>query len=166
MDDDRRQAGETTLPFDPAAQAAAGIVFIGHLATPWKPGHCPRNLAEARSRGGDFRVHVAEPYRQGLLGLAAGMPVIVLGWMEAARRDLIRLHPPHRPDPAGTFALRAPARPNPVSLSVVRLLAIDHAAGVLTIDASDAYDGTPVIDIKPWLPRVDIPPESPGPGDG
>jgi tRNA (Thr-GGU) A37 N-methylase len=41
---------------------------------------------------------------------------------------------------------------------VVRLLAIDHEAGRLTLDALDAFDGTPLLDIKPWLPTVDVPP--------
>jgi tRNA-Thr(GGU) m(6)t(6)A37 methyltransferase TsaA len=152
--------GEVALPFDPAAIADASLVFIGHMATPWHLGHCPKNLTEARTRGGRFQIHLNAPYRDGLAGLAAGMPIIVLSWMAQARRDLIRQHPSHRTEPAGTFALRSPVRPNPIALAVVQVLAVDPDAGVLTIDASDAYDGTPVLDIKPWLPGVDIPPQT------
>jgi tRNA (Thr-GGU) A37 N-methylase len=78
--------------------------------------------------------------------------------MDAARRDLIVQSPAHRDGPTGTFALRSPARPNPIALAVTRLLAIQADSGTLTIDAIDAFDGTPVLDIKPWLASVDIPP--------
>jgi tRNA-Thr(GGU) m(6)t(6)A37 methyltransferase TsaA len=107
--------------------------------------------------GGPFRVHIGEPYRRGLVGLGAGMPVILLYWMAGARRDLVLQAPKHRSEPTGTFALRSPARPNPIALAVVTVLEIDLCEGVLTIDACDAFDGTPLIDIKPWLPRVDLP---------
>ena len=51
-----------------------------------------------------------------------------------------------------------PSRPNPIAVGVVRIIAVDAEAGVLTIDALDAFDGTPLLDIKPWLHSVDIPP--------
>ena len=149
--------GEVALSFDPAARADAGVAFIGHIATPWRKGDCPKNLREARMRGGQFTLYINMPYRQGLAGLQAGQPIIVLLWMDQARRNLICQHPSHRAEPAGTFALRSPVRPNPVALSVVTLIDLDRENGVLTIDASDAFDGTPVIDIKPWLASVDIP---------
>ena len=85
------------------------------------------------------------------------MPIILLYWMAAARRDLVLQSPKHRPEPAGTFALRSPARPNPIAMAVVTVLEIDLGEGVLTIDACDAFDGTPLIDIKPWLSTVDLP---------
>jgi tRNA (Thr-GGU) A37 N-methylase len=78
--------------------------------------------------------------------------------MDAVRRDLIVQSPAHRDGPTGTFALRSPARPNPIALAVTRLLAIQADSGTLAIDAIDAFDGTPVLDIKPWLASVDIPP--------
>ena len=157
MTEENKRAGEIALTFDPGRVAEETVAFIGHLSTPWQKGHCPKNLTEARSRGGPFHAHVAEAYRDGLAGLSAGMALILLYWMGSARRDLILQAPAHKPAPTGTFALRSPARPNPIALAVVRLLAIDAAAGVMTIDACDAFDGTPLIDIKPWLPSVDIP---------
>jgi tRNA-Thr(GGU) m(6)t(6)A37 methyltransferase TsaA len=157
MADNDARPGERALGFDPASRAEAGVTFIGHLVTPWRKGDCPRNLTEARARGGLFQAVVDPAYRAGLEGLAAGDPVILLYWMAGARRDLIVQAPAHRPSPRGVFALRSPARPNPVALACVTLRDIDAAAGLLTVDALDAFDGTPLLDIKPWIPAVDNP---------
>lgn len=154
--------GEVALPFDPAAADDARLHFIGRLHTPWSRGNCPRNLHEARARGGTFRAEIDAPFRPGLAGLAPGQAVILLYWTGAARRDLIVQSPAHRDGPTGVFAIRSPARPNPVALAVVRLLAIDPGTGTLHFDALDAFDGTALLDIKPWLPTVDIPPDPAG----
>lgn len=151
--------GEASLSFDPARSSDdARLCFIGRLRSPWARGNCPKNLREAREAGGKFRAEIDPPFRAGLLGLAAGMPVILLYWTGLARRDMIVLNPPHRDGPTGVFALRAPSRPNPIALGVVRLLSVDQATGVLEVDALDAFDGTPLLDVKPWLPSVDVPP--------
>ena len=151
--------GEVSLSFDPARIADdARLRFIGRLRTPWTRGNCPKNLREAREAGGTFRAEIDLPYRPGLLGLTPGQAVILLYWIGQTRRDMIVLNPPHRDGPTGVFALRAPSRPNPVAVGVVRLLAVDQAAGILDLDALDAFDGTPLLDIKPWLPSVDVPP--------
>lgn len=149
--------GEIALGIDPGNQGDASLRFIGRLQTPWRKGNCPHNLREARERGGKFLAVLDPEYRAGLAGLAPGQAVILLYWMDAARRDLIVQAPSHRPQPAGTFALRSPARPNPISLAVTRLVSIDAASGVLEVDALDAFDGTPLLDIKPWIEAVDTP---------
>lgn len=154
--------GEVALAFDPARIADdARLRFIGRLRSPWSRGNCPKNLREAREVPQEpeaFRVEIDPPFRQGLVGLQPGQPVILLYWAGAARRDMIVLHPAHREAPTGVFALRAPSRPNPIAVAVVRVLALDPVAGVLTVDALDAFDGTPLLDVKPWLSSVDIPP--------
>ena len=156
------RSGEVALPFDPARVADdARLQVIGRLRSPWSRGNCPKNLREARDRGGQFTAEIAAPFRPGLVGLTAGQAVILLYWTGLARRDLIVQSPAHRDGPTGVFALRSPARPNPVALAAVRLLAIDPDAGLLTLDALDAFDGTPLLDVKPWLPTVDIPPDAP-----
>ncbi len=154
--------GETALPFDPGEIASdARLMFIGHVRSPWStPGDCPKNLREARERGQGATVEVLSAFRQGLQGLESGGHVILLAWLAAARRDLITLFPRHVPAPRGVFALRAPLRPNPIAVDVVRLLAVDAAAGVLRIDAIDLLDGTPLLDIKPYLGTVDRVPET------
>jgi tRNA-Thr(GGU) m(6)t(6)A37 methyltransferase TsaA len=150
--------GEVTLDADPARADDARLCFIGRLSTPWSRGNCPKNLHEARERGGAFSALIYPPFRPGLQGLGSGQAVIVLYWTGQARRDIILQRPAHRDSMTGAFALRSPARPNPIALAVVNLLAIDMTAGLLTLDALDAFDGTPLLDIKPWLAGVDVPP--------
>lgn len=56
--------------------------------------------------------------------------------------------------PRGVFATRAPARPNRIGLSIVRLLSVDGR--VLHFEGNDMVDGTPVLDIKPYVPQLDV----------
>ena len=150
-----RRAGERRLAAEPPADAT--LAFIGRIRTPFSPGDCPRNPAEARARGGAV-LEIDAPYRAGLDGIAAGDALMVLYWMDGADRGLIRLHPPHRDTAVGVFALRAPARPNPIALSAARCTGIDAVAGRVAVTALDCHDGTPLLDIKPHRPRVDAPP--------
>jgi len=152
--------GEQRLGFDPAARVDAGVVFIGRIRSPWSPGDAPKNLRQARERGQGARLEVAVGYRSGLEGIAVGDHLVALYWMDRAPRDLIVQMPRHREDATGVFALRSPVRPNPIGMAVVRCVGIDAAAGVVEVDALDAWDGTPLIDLKPWLPSVDIPPDA------
>ncbi len=152
--------GEVPLAVDPAdLKGDARLVFIGRIRSAWRSREdCPKNLREARERGGAASIEVDEPWRRGLEGLEAETPLIVLYWMDRARRDLIVQSPKHRSRPTGVFSLRSPVRPNPIAVAVVGCLAIDRAAGRISIDAIDALDGTPVLDVRPWLSTVDIPP--------
>jgi tRNA-Thr(GGU) m(6)t(6)A37 methyltransferase TsaA len=78
--------------------------------------------------------------------------------MDRARRDLMLQSPRHYRERRGTFALRSPARPNPIALSVVRLLGIDH--NKLTVVGLDCLDNTPLIDIKPYFASTDSVPDA------
>ena len=148
---------EIVLPFDPAETADdARLVFIGHIESPWNErDDCPKNLRIARERGKPATVHVDEAWRQGLAGLEDYSHIVLLYWMHAARRDIILQQPRHSLEPAGTFALRSPVRPNPIGLATVRLTGLDPVNGMLHIDAIDCLNGTPLIDIKPFIASVD-----------
>ncbi len=154
--------GEIALPFDPAETAdGPRVAFIGRIRSPWQPGAAPRNIRKAREAGCDgARVELAPAYAPGLTGLAVGQPIVLLYWMDRGRRDLILQRPGHADGPRGTFALRSPVRPNPVALATVRITALDAARGIVGIDAIDCYDSTPLIDLKPWIPTIDSPPQS------
>lgn len=132
--------------------------FIGRIRSPWEPGDCPRNIGRARETGKGARIELDPAFAPALAGLAVGQPVILLYWMDGARRDLLVQAPRHVDSPRGTFALRSPNRPNTISQSTVRITALDADRGVIGIDAIDCFDGTPLVDIKPWLETVDLPP--------
>ncbi len=148
---------EGEIRLDAPLQMRAELCFVGHVESPWKTrADCPRNLRAARERGQPATLHIAPEFRPALDGIAPGDVVVALYWMTEARRDLLRQVPRHRPDGAGTFALRSPARPNPIGMGVVRVLALDANAGRVEIDAIDALDGTPLIDLKPHMPAADL----------
>lgn len=91
---------------------------------------------------------------QGLEGLAPGDDVIVVTWLHRARRDVLKVHPRsarNRPL-TGVFATRSPDRPNPLGLHRVTVRKV--AGSRLRIGPIEAIDGTPVVDIKPVLPRL------------
>src|SRR3954452_25208541 len=87
-------------------------------------------------------------------GLRPGDEVVVLTWLHRSDRAVLRVHP--RGDVAnpiqGVFSTRSPARPNPIGLHEVRILAIDGAR--VRVSALEAIDGTPVLDVKPLLRPV------------
>jgi tRNA-Thr(GGU) m(6)t(6)A37 methyltransferase TsaA len=156
--------GEILSPLDPAKEKGdAQLIFIGLARTPWASREdCPKNLRQARERGGAARVEIETPWRPGLRDLAPGDAIIVLTWLDRARRDLLVQAPRHRENPAGVFSIRSPVRPNPIGLHVVRLIACDAENGILKVDALDCLDKTPVLDLKPWRPGVDVLPGTGG----
>jgi tRNA-Thr(GGU) m(6)t(6)A37 methyltransferase TsaA len=90
---------------------------------------------------------------EALDGLRAGDEVIVLTWLDRARRGVLRVHP--RGDPSrprqGVFNTRSPHRPNPIGLHRVEIAAIEGAR--VRVRNLEAVDGTPIIDVKPVLSR-------------
>ncbi len=90
--------------------------------------------------------------QDGLRELHPGDEVIVLTWLDRARRDVLRVHPrgdPTRPE-EGVFSTRSPHRPNPIGLHRVAITAVE--AGRIRVSGLEAVDGTPILDLKPVLP--------------
>jgi len=147
--------GEVSIPPQPARDA--GLIFIGRIRTPWAtPADCPKNSRERAEV--TATIEVDEPYAQGLKDIHLFSHLIVLYWLHESRRDLIVQAPSHVSAPRGVFALRSPVRPNPIGVSVVELVGVDGHR--LTVRHIDCADGTPLIDIKPYLPGTDAVPEA------
>ncbi len=166
---DVRISGGASPPAD-----APRLQFIGRVRTENAIATTtPKNTTKARERGGRSTIEIADPFRPGLVGLDRYSHVIVLCWLDQARRDLIQITRPRVPvavghptaqvqasTPTGVFALRSPVRPNPISLSTTKILSVDVAAGRIEVEALDLVDGTPVVDIKPYRPGVDAIPDA------
>jgi tRNA-Thr(GGU) m(6)t(6)A37 methyltransferase TsaA len=92
-------------------------------------------------------------FSEGLRDLRVGHEVIVLTWLDRARRDVLEVRP--RSDPArrlhGVFSTRSPDRPNPIGLHRVRILDIQGSR--IQVRNLEAIDRTPIVDVKPVLER-------------
>jgi tRNA-Thr(GGU) m(6)t(6)A37 methyltransferase TsaA len=146
--------GEVAVP--PPARFDASLYFIGRIRTPWKRREdCPKNARESEAM---CTVELDPRWIEGLKGLDSVSHVIVLYWMDKARRDLVFQAPRDYRERRGTFALRSPVRPNPIALSVARLLRID--GNMLSIVGIDCVDDTPLLDIKPYFASTDSVPDA------
>ena len=134
----------------------AGLYFIGHIRTPWPTrDDCPKN---GREFDAVCTVELDPRYAQALAGVASSTHLLVLYWMDEARRDLVIQAPRHYGEPRGTFALRSPVRPNPIAASVVKLVKVDGLR--LDVVGLDCRDGTPLLDIKPYFASTDAVPDA------
>ena len=126
---------------------------IGYVRSPYKKqGDAPR---QGRLSDTVSEIAIDPKYRNALLDLEKNKHIFVLSWFAKADRNRLRAIPPHDTKEHGVFAIRSPDRPNPVALCLVDLLGIED--GVLRVRGLDAFDGTPVIDIKPFFADIDCP---------
>lgn len=104
---------------------------------------------------GDFRVVVDEEYRTGLRDLKTFRYMYVLYFIDRLHRAPAMIETPAWTDgtTVGLFASRSPARPNPIGISVVRILAI--AGNEIATSGLDVFNGTPLLDIKPYVKDLD-----------
>ena len=147
--------GEVTTELP--ATTDAGVYFIGRIRTPWTDRkQCPKNPREAGDAA--CTVELDPRFQAGLKDVETCSHLVLLYWMDKAPRDITVQVPQHYGTPRGTFALRSPARPNPIAMSVVKLLGIE--GNKLSVVGVDCLDGTPLLDIKPYLPSIDSVPDA------
>jgi tRNA-Thr(GGU) m(6)t(6)A37 methyltransferase TsaA len=113
-----------------------------------EPSEAPRQGSE----GAPDAWLVLEPrVREALDGMTPGAHVIVITWLDRARRDVLRVHP--RDDASnplrGVFSTRSADRPNPIGLHEVEILSIEGDR--VHVRPLEALDGTPVLDLKPVI---------------
>jgi tRNA-Thr(GGU) m(6)t(6)A37 methyltransferase TsaA len=115
-----------------------------------------RPIGVIRKTGTQARIEVAPAYVEGLDGLDGFSHIQVLYWFHQSdtprQRAVLKVHP--RKDPrnplTGVFATHAPMRPNPIAHSICRIIGIE--GGVIRVDRIDAIDGSPLLDIKCFIP--------------
>ena len=137
-----------------------GLVHTSHHDLEATPIQAGLNRAEHGT------IEIAEPYRDGLDGLAAFDYAWLLSWLDRPRdsagEPALRQVPfllRRQEREMGIFATRGPRRVNPVGLSLIQLLEVTGQA--IAFAGVDLLDGTPVIDIKPYVTRFDRPPGDP-----
>jgi len=112
----------------------------------------------------EAKVRIFPEFCAGLRGIEDFSHLIILYWIhlrdtEENRRTLLVFPRRHAVNvETGVFACRSPSRPNPIGLCVVELLHIDKC--ILTVRGLDAMEGSPIIDIKPYIPRADSVPNA------
>ncbi len=131
-----------TITFSPI-----GIIHSNHktrVGTPIQP---------SRLQQSDGKVEIFPEFTTGLHDLDGFSKIWLIYHLHAIEGFKLEVTPYLDEQTRGVFATRAPARPNPIGLSLVNLLSIE--GGMLMVDGLDILDGTPLLDIKPFIPDVD-----------
>lgn len=124
---------------------------IGFISTPFKDtAQIPKGLGAQHREAGVLRILPA--YEAGLTDIEGFSHLIVLWVFDRAEGFDLVVRPPTADRPHGLFTTRSPRRPNPIGLTVVELLARQKES--LLVRGVDMLDGTPILDIKPYLSSV------------
>jgi tRNA-Thr(GGU) m(6)t(6)A37 methyltransferase TsaA len=125
-----------------------GIIHSPHKTTDGTP------IQPTGAMGVEGSIKVFPEYVAGLKDLGGFSHIYILYHFHLSRQYSLEVKPFLDDQKRGLFATRAPSRPNPIGLSVVRLLEIEN--GNLRVQDVDVVDGTPLLDIKPYVPKFDI----------
>lgn len=129
----------------------ATVTQIGVIRSPFKSSdRIPIQSSMSDTPG---EAEVLPEYVEGLASLDGFSHIILLYWFHMTKPVKMRVTPYLDSEEHGLFSTRAPSRPNPIGLSVVRLLRIE--GNRLLFTGADMLDGTPLLDIKPFVPRFD-----------
>ena len=113
-------------------------------------------IGKVEIKNGVMGIRLSDAYTDGLLGLDQWSHLQVFYWFDKndtpEKRKILRVHPRgNKENPlTGVFACRSPFRPNLIALSVCRIVAI--TGSFVQLETIDAFDGTPVLDLKPFTP--------------
>jgi tRNA-Thr(GGU) m(6)t(6)A37 methyltransferase TsaA len=125
------------------------LTQIGIIHTPYKtPSECPCQTSKSEQIA---EIEVYEDYVGGLKDIEGFSHIIILYWLHKSIGYSLLVITPWDSKPHGMFTTRSPRRPNPIGISVVKL--IERRGNILRIKGIDAIDGTPLIDIKPYVPE-------------
>lgn len=127
---------------------------IGIIHSPYKT----RAEAPPQGKSDVLEIEIFEEYEEGLKDIETFSHIHVIYWMHKSKGYSLLITTPWNTKLHGLFATRTPNRPNPLGHSVVEL--IKRKGNILKVRGLDAIEGTPVIDIKPYVPRIDVKPEA------
>jgi tRNA-Thr(GGU) m(6)t(6)A37 methyltransferase TsaA len=132
---------------DPIAFTPIGVVHSPYTQIAGMP------IQTVAARGISGMVVVDEAYAAGLRDIDGFLHLWLLVHLHRMQGFALEVIPYMDDKPHGVFATRSPRRPNPIGLSLVRLVRVEGAT--LHIEDIDLLDGTPVLDIKPYVPKLD-----------
>lgn len=118
-----------------------------------------RSVGKVVKTDGAVELRIFPKYADALEGLDGFSHIFVLYWFDKndtpRKRSVLQVHPRgNRNNPlTGVFACRSPARPNLIALTLCKIRSVKD--GIVRIDKIDAFDGSPVLDIKPYIPSID-----------
>ena len=126
---------------------------IGYVQSPYAK---PEDVAHTHTgwTADTSRIRLLPKRAAGLGGLKGYSHIVVLFWVHRAKDWKMPKHH-HKPAHVKVFATRMPVRPNPIGMSVVELVGFSSTTGELVVKGLDALHGTPVLDIKPYIPDFD-----------
>lgn len=128
---------------------------IGIIHSPFKtPKGSPIQPSAAKSAGG--KIEIFSEFAEGLQDLAGFSHIFLIYHFHLSKKFSLKVKPFLDDKQRGLFATRAPSRPNPIGISIVRLIKIE--SDNLHIQNVDVVDGTPLLDIKPYVPAFDVHP--------
>jgi len=126
---------------------------IGVIHSPFKKsGGTP--IQSAGARGIDGTVEVFPEYAEGLQDVEGFSHIFLIYHFHLSGKISLKARPFMDDKTHGIFAIRGPSRPNPIGISIVRLVNIEK--NILHVEDLDIIDGTPLLDIKPYVPEFDI----------
>ena len=119
-----------------------------------------RPIGYVRGQEGNSHLEILEPFRPALKQLDQFSHVIVVWWADRhdneESRSLMQCMPPYAEGKlTGVFACRAEYRPNPIAITACKIAAVDEEKGVIRLQYIDAFDGTPILDLKAYFPVSD-----------
>jgi tRNA-Thr(GGU) m(6)t(6)A37 methyltransferase TsaA len=136
------------------------IVLIARSACGGEPKSFTLNpIGHVQETEGRTLIVLDKKYQAGLLGLEGWSHVQVIWWFDKndtpQKRAILQVHPRGNPQNplTGVFACRAPVRPNLIALSLCKIVSVKD--NVVEVEKIDAFDGTPVLDLKPYAPGLD-----------
>ncbi|MDB4933935.1 MAG: hypothetical protein JWP87_907 [Labilithrix sp.] len=132
---------------------------IGFVRSPFvEKAEAPRQAVAEGGEGVEGRIEMLPEHEHALADLEGFDRIWILFWFHEASGARSKVLPPRSDRKRGLFATRSPHRPNPIGMSAVRLERIEGL--VLHVRDLDLIDGTPVIDIKPYIPYADAFPDA------
>ena len=131
-----------------------GVEPIGTIRSPYRErADAPRQPSEARGVRGRLELRAGCGFEDALADLDGWTHLWALFWFHLAQDWRPKVQPPRSSSRRGVFATRAPHRPNPIGLSVYRIVAVEGLT--VHVEDVDALDGTPLLDIKPYVAFTD-----------